>query len=104
MPSSPTSERVETWRTSPLQTSPSGVRTSTSTMCSAATVGALRCRAGFGVLEDLVDRALHVEGALGEVVVLAVEDLAEAANGLGNRHVLAGTAGELFGDEERLRE
>src|ERR1700751_5051805 len=36
MPSSPTAVRVETCRTSPLKTSPSGVRTSTSTMCSAA--------------------------------------------------------------------
>ena len=37
MPISPTSVRVETWRTSPLKTSPSGVRTSTSNLCSAAT-------------------------------------------------------------------
>src|SRR3954468_1367255 len=74
-------------------------------MCSAAMALAPQRLGGrFGVLEDLVDRALHVEGALGEVVVLAVEDLAEAADRLRNRHVLAGAAGELFGDEERLRE
>ena len=36
--------------------------------------------------------------------MLAVEDLAEAAHRLGDRHVLAGAAGELLGDEERLRE
>ena len=42
-----------------------------------------------GVLDDLVDRALHVEGALGQVVVLAVEDLAEPAHRLVDRHVLA---------------
>ncbi|MFN8162956.1 MAG: hypothetical protein U0R26_03825 [Solirubrobacterales bacterium] len=36
--------------------------------------------------------------------MLAVEDLAEAPDGLGHRHVLAAAAGELFGDEERLRE
>src|ERR1700710_2894079 len=103
MPISPPSVRVETCCTSPSKTSPSGVRTSTSSLCSAATSALRRCR-GFGGLGDLVDRALHVEGALGEVVVLAVEDLAEAADGLGDRHVLAGAAGELFGDEERLRE
>src|ERR1700709_64728 len=103
MPISPTSVRLDTCCTSPSKTSPSGVRTSTSSLCSAATSALRRCR-GLGVLGDLIDRALHVEGALGEVVVLAVEDLAEAADGLGHRHVLAGAAGELFGDEERLRE
>ena len=36
--------------------------------------------------------------------MLAVEDLAEAAHRLGDRHVLAAAAGELLGDEERLRE
>src|SRR4051794_2179527 len=102
MPSSPTSLRVDTMRTSPLQTSPSGVRTSTSIMCSAATRVLPGLGGGFGVLEDLVDRALHVEGPLGEVVVLAVEDLAEAAHRLGDGHVLAAAAGELFGNEERL--
>src|SRR3954451_24529816 len=81
MPSSPTAVRVETWRTSPLKTSPSGVRTSTSTMCSAAIVPPRRPRP-LGVGGDLVDAALHVEGALGELVVLAVEDLAEAAHRL----------------------
>src|SRR5829696_2217223 len=59
---------------------------------------------GPGVLCDLVDPTLHVESALGQVVVLAVEDLAEAADGLGDRHELAAATGELLGDEERLRE
>src|SRR4051812_18767611 len=99
MPISPTSVRVESWRTSPLKTSPSGVRTSTSSMCSCAKARSLGFRGG--VLGDLVDAALHVEGALGEVVVLAIEDLAEPAHRLRDRHVLAGAAGELFGDEER---
>src|SRR4029453_6606784 len=55
-------------------------------------------------LDRFLDRADHVEGLLGEVIVLAVDDLTEAADGLGNRHVLAGEAGELLGDEERLRQ
>ena len=56
------------------------------------------------LLEHLLDRALHVEGALGDVVVLAVDDLLERAHRLLDRHVLARAAGELLGDEERLRE
>ena len=53
---------------------------------------------------DVVDRALEQEHALGEVVVLAVEDLAERAHRLADRHVDAGRAGELLGDVERLRQ
>jgi hypothetical protein len=51
-----------------------------------------------------LDRADHVEGLLGQLVVLAVEDLAEAADRVLELHVLAGRAGELLGDEERLRQ
>ncbi len=36
--------------------------------------------------------------------MLSFEDLAEAANGVRDLHVLAGNAGELLGDEHRLRE
>src|SRR3954471_22867966 len=36
--------------------------------------------------------------------MLAVEDLAEASHRLRDRHELAAAAGELLGDEERLRE
>ena len=38
------------------------------------------------------------------MIVLAVHDLAEAADGVGDRNVLAREAGELLGDEERLRQ
>src|SRR3954451_22876209 len=142
-PISPVTVRVETCTTSPLKTSPSGVRTSTSKLCSsrakrllvafvagvlvagALVAGALlrvvrwgllalslglgglagllailvlvariaraaRAAGGAMVLQHLIDRALHVEGCLGNVIVLAVEDLAEAAHRLGDRHVLAG--------------
>src|SRR6187399_515370 len=54
--------------------------------------------------EDVLDAAGHVERALRDVVVLAVDDLLEALDRVGDRHVLALQAGELLGDEERLRE
>ena len=56
------------------------------------------------LLHGLVDRADHVERLLGEVVVLAVQDLAEAVDRVLELDVLAGRAGELLGDEVRLRE
>jgi hypothetical protein len=49
-----------------------------------------------------LDRADHVERLLGQRVVLAVDDLLKALDGVGDRHVLAGQAGELLGDEEGL--
>src|SRR5207302_10162106 len=55
-------------------------------------------------LDDLVDRSLEKERALGDLVVLAVDDLLEAADRVGDFHVRPSGAGELFGDEERLRE
>ena len=55
-------------------------------------------------LDHLVDPALEEERALGHVVVLALEDLLEPADGLGDRDVLARRAGEGLGHEERLRE
>src|SRR6185369_3770360 len=57
-----------------------------------------------GLLEGLFDRADHVERLLGQSVALAVENHAEAADRVFQRHVLAGRSGEHFGDVERLRE
>src|SRR3712207_5067174 len=57
-----------------------------------------------GLLAGLFDGADEVEGAFGEVVVLAVHDLLEAADGVGDGDVLALEAGELLGDVEGLRE
>ena len=54
--------------------------------------------------EDFVDRARQVEVLLGNLVVLAFDDLLEAADRVGDRHVLAFEAGELLRDEERLRQ
>src|SRR4029453_11356887 len=40
-------------------------------------------------LPDFFDAALHVEVVLGDIVVLAVENLLEAADGVGYRHLPA---------------
>ena len=42
-----------------------------------------------GALQHVVDRALHVERLLRNIVVLAVHDFLEAADGVGQLHVLA---------------
>src|SRR6185437_14249011 len=76
----------------------SGVATS-----SAINSGILRSLQGGGALQHLFDGALHVERLLGHVVVLALGDLAEAPDGIGELDVLAGEAGELLGHVERLR-
>ena len=51
-----------------------------------------------------VDVAFEVEVLLRDVVELAIEDLLEAFDALLERHVGALEAGELLGDEERLRQ
>src|ERR1043166_2662362 len=50
----------------------------------------------------LFDGADHVEGGLGQVVVLAVHQALEALDGVGEVDELAGRAGEHFGDVQRL--
>src|ERR1700712_3833473 len=82
MPIEPVSVRVETISTSPLKTSPSGVRTSAVNVVRAIPGSALR-----GGLGHLLDGALQEEGRLRQVVVLAVDQLAERADRLGDRHV-----------------
>src|SRR5918995_1830441 len=66
---------------------------------------------GFGLaaqlarlLDCLLDRPDHVERLLGQLVVLAVEDLLEAFDRVLELHVLAGCPRELLRDEVRLRE
>src|SRR5512142_372913 len=61
-------------------------------------------RQGLRLLHRLLDPAHHVEGALREVVVLALDDLLEAADGVRQLHVLALVPGELLRHEERLGE
>ena len=53
---------------------------------------------------DFLDAALHVEVALGHAVVLAVEDLLEAAHGVGHRDLPPFAAGEDLRRAERLAE
>src|SRR5262245_32850203 len=54
--------------------------------------------------DDRIDVAHHVEGLLGQTVVLAFDDLLEGAHRVLTRHEHAGRPGELLGDEEGLRQ
>src|SRR5580693_7037623 len=56
------------------------------------------------LLHRLIDRADHVEGGLGQVIVFALDQALEAADGVGQIDEHAGRAGEHFGDMERLRQ
>src|SRR2546430_2527545 len=118
MPIDPLAVRVETISTSPSNTWPSGLRISTGNFVRAIAGPARPLGIGLLLLlrllrglfaparlgHDLVDRALEQEGALGDLVVLALEDLREAADRLGDRHILAARAGELLGHREGLGE
>src|ERR1700726_2457962 len=55
-------------------------------------------------LDRLLDGADHVEGSLRQVVVLAIAQTLEAADGIGEVDELAGRAGEHFGHVQRLRQ
>src|SRR5881392_1044500 len=103
MPSSPASPGSATKRASPEKIDSSALTTSTWMVCVVSTMDALRADL-LGLLEDLVDRADHVEGLLGQVIALSGHDHLEAADRLGQRHVLAGRAREHFGNVERLRQ
>src|SRR4030081_3414029 len=54
--------------------------------------------------EHVFDAALQVKGLLGNVVVLAFDDLLEATNGVRDLDVRSWDAGEYLGDVEGLRE
>ncbi len=56
-----------------------------------------------GSAADLIDVADHVEGDLREMVVLALQDLLEAGDGLLNGHQLAGVVREHLRNLERLK-
>src|SRR5690349_8719637 len=53
-------------------------------------------------LLDFLDPALHIEVPFRHVVVRAVENLFEAADGVGDRHLATLAAGEHLGRAERL--
>src|SRR5690242_13682523 len=104
MPSSPSTPGSVTSSTVSWTSGRSGV-----TISSVSLVGSAISRSSgllhlLGGGEHVLDAAGHVEGALRDVVVLALDDFLEALDGVGDRHVLALQAGELLGDEERLRE
>src|SRR6516165_5296244 len=56
------------------------------------------------LLDRRLDGADHVEGGLGQVVVLAFAQALEAADGIGEIDEHAGRAGEHLGDMEGLRQ
>ena len=60
----------------------------------------LRCLSSqsLGLSDDLIDVADHVEGDLGQVIVLAGKDILEARDGLVNGNQLAGVVGENLSD------
>src|SRR5581483_4468033 len=90
---------------SPSNAGPSGVTRETEKR---GWPSAMRLRGGLrhllGLLDRLLDRPDHVEGGLGQVVVLAGDDLLEAGDRVLELDVLARRPRELLGDEVRLRE
>src|SRR6266850_116615 len=69
--------------------------------------GILGCRRVFhlvGSLQDFINVALHVKRLLRHVVVLAFDNLAEAAYRVLDLYVASGASGELLGNVERLRQ
>src|SRR5690242_11315475 len=108
-PSSPGAVRpsVASWATTPL-----GVTRSTSSWpdatwpvralaCACAISGRLLGQLG-GLLQHVLDRPDHLERLLGDVVVLAGEDLLERPDRVVLRHVGALEAGERGRHRERL--
>src|SRR5690349_11774387 len=91
--------RTSTSLTRSLTSSRSGVATSNSRPSAM-----LRLLQFFGALQGVLYRALHEERLLGDLVVLALGDFAEAADGVREFHVLARHAGELLAHVEGLRE
>src|SRR5690349_14069644 len=104
MPSSPASPGSATKRASPEKIDSSALTTSTWMVWVVSTMWVTSGGQLLGLLEGFVDGADHVERLLGQVVAFAGGDHLEAADGLRQRHVLAGRAGEHFGHVERLRQ
>src|SRR5580704_5528246 len=75
-------------------TSRSGVATSRLNVSAISLCGSLHL---LGLRQHIVDGALHIERLLGDLVVLPVGDLLEAADGVGELHVHTLEARKLFG-------
>src|SRR5215469_1847623 len=58
----------------------------------------------FGGFEHLIDRSLHVKRLFRNIIVLAFDDLFEAAHGVLNLHIASLIAGKLLRHMEGLRE
>src|SRR5690606_7225053 len=102
MPISPSSAGTNTIAAGPEKIAPSALTMSTWIVAIPEPLGATLQR--LRLFHRLFDRADHVERLLRQVVVLAVDDRLEALDGVLQRHVLAGRAGEHFRDAERLRQ
>src|SRR6478735_4869478 len=98
-PKSPSVPGTTTMYTSSERTSFAGVTSSKWTGIGSGLFGQL-----LGLLDRFLDPADHVEGLLGQVVVLAFDDRLERAHGVLDLHELAGDVGEHLGDVERLAE
>src|SRR5579871_3337803 len=107
MPSSPCEPGRNTWVASPAKISPSALTMSTWMVSAIArSAGAQQSASGEALrfLDGLFDATDHVEGLLGQVIVLTGDDGLEAADRVLQRHDLAVLAGEHLGHVEGLRE
>src|SRR5258706_10779345 len=84
-----------------MSTSPSNTRRSWLTISHRMGISGGFCQS-LGLGHGIVDRAHVAEGLFRQVVVLAVQDFAERADGLAQRDVSALQAGELLGRHQRL--
>src|SRR5262245_60333103 len=100
-PKSPSLPGTTTMSASVARTSRSGMTSRKETL--AIWLGRLG-RELLGLGDGLVDRADHVEGGFGQVVVVARDDALEGLDGVLELHEHARRAGEDLGDVERLAE
>src|SRR3954453_9648177 len=125
MPISPATVRAFTTVASPDQTSRSAATRETFIVCAISAprfartpMASARCVVGWApcarssealldlgpLALDVVQTAAHEEGLLGDVVVLAVRDLVERLDGVGDRHRRTLDARELLGHVGVLRQ
>src|SRR5271154_1476561 len=103
MPSSPSRPGTTTSTTFSRIIWRSGVTTINSMESGSIFLLGRACLHRFGLLENFVDGAHHVEGLLRNFIVLAFNDFLEAAHGVFDLDVFAFQARELRGNEHGLR-
>src|SRR5579863_7042483 len=74
------------------------------TTCSNIVSSAILCVEAARLFDGVFDGSDEIERLLRQIVVLSGHDFLEAADRIGQFHVFAREAGELFRDEERLRQ